>query len=219
MKLLFVPLCNETWLWITGDVYVWGKDVYLTWDNNNQLQWKDAWRPTMLPGSLPLDVDGAAVGQEFGALVDNEADVYLWGRCTRGVSGRGVVAQRSALKEVDVLAGFGANTVSCGASHVVVASQNGKLWTWGSTGESPATIAGSDTAVQSLPKPVPGSAFRDVAVQVSCGGWHTLVLGMSGQVYSWGEGLFGALGHGSNKDQVRVIQLQVKHVLVCIHAS
>jgi alpha-tubulin suppressor-like RCC1 family protein len=185
-----------------GDVYVWGKDVYLTCDEKNQPRWRDAWKPRMLPGSLPLDVDDAAVGQQFGALVDNEADVYVWGRNTRGIGGRGITQQRSNLTEVDVLAGFGANSVSCGASHVVVASQKGHLWTWGSTGESPATIAGSDTAVQSLPKPVPGAAFRDVAVQVSCGGWHTLVLGASGQLYSWGEGLFGALGHGTTDDQV-----------------
>ena len=39
---------------------------------------------------------------------------------------------------------------------------------------------------------------------ISCGGNHTLAATSTGEVYSWGEGRFGALGiHDSESDQYR----------------
>lgn len=39
---------------------------------------------------------------------------------------------------------------------------------------------------------------------ISCGGNHTLTAISTGEVYSWGEGRFGALGtHDSESDQFR----------------
>ncbi len=38
-------------------------------------------------------------------------------------------------------------------------------------------------------------------VQVSCGNSHTVALTQNGEVYSWGHGKLGALGHGSDNDE------------------
>lgn len=39
------------------------------------------------------------------------------------------------------------------------------------------------------------------AIQVACGGYHTIVCTSNGRVYSFGDGEYGQLGHGDSKDQ------------------
>ncbi len=40
-----------------------------------------------------------------------------------------------------------------------------------------------------------------IVENVSCGFSHTLALTKNGKVFSWGQGKFGALGHGSNESK------------------
>lgn len=188
-----------------GVLYVWGRDAYLGRDEESQdVRWRDSWRPSRLDGSIALDIGEASVGQGFGAIVEREfSSVYVWGKCSNGISGSGVNVPLAPLMEVPSLTGRGAISVRCGASHVVVLSEKGQVWTWGATGRSPPTIACGDTAVQWFPRLVPG-LFGSVSIsQIACGGWHTLALSSDGSVFSWGEGFFGPLGHGTTSSAVR----------------
>jgi len=44
------------------------------------------------------------------------------------------------------------------------------------------------------PTPVPSMQGRRI-VSVAAGGWHCLALSREGEVYSWGDGVYGSLGH------------------------
>lgn len=46
-----------------------------------------------------------------------------------------------------------------------------------------------------------GELAAKKVLQVACGFQHTVALTEDGEVYSWGQGKFGALGHGNNVDQ------------------
>jgi alpha-tubulin suppressor-like RCC1 family protein len=92
--------------------------------------------------------------------------------------------------------------VACGDEHVVGASEQGYLLTWGDACEArprkksssgdkePATTVGSPKVVQSL--------LHKRIVQVACGGNHSFALAEDSDVFSWGMGRSGALGHGLN---------------------
>lgn len=50
-----------------------------------------------------------------------------------------------------------------------------------------------------MPREDEGSP-KGLVVQISCGLNHTLALTDEGEVYSWGQGLHGALGTGNKRD-------------------
>ena len=54
---------------------------------------------------------------------------------------------------------------------------------------------------------------RSHVLEVACGGAHTLVLTSSREVFSWGSGFFGQLGHGDGKDSTEPRRLHEMHGL------
>ena len=40
-------------------------------------------------------------------------------------------------------------------------------------------------------------------VDVACGGAHSACITSSGELYTWGKGRYGRLGHGDSEDQLR----------------
>ncbi|KAF1793117.1 Leucine-rich repeat domain, L domain-like [Phytophthora cactorum] len=86
--------------------------------------------------------------------------------------------------------------VACGDKHVVGASEQGYLLTWGEVCDSRSKprrekeTANVSKVVQSL--------LHKRIVQVVCGASHSFALAEDGDVFSWGIGRSGALGHGLN---------------------
>lgn len=40
-------------------------------------------------------------------------------------------------------------------------------------------------------------------VDIACGGAHSAAITATGQVYTWGKGRYGRLGHGDSEDQLK----------------
>jgi alpha-tubulin suppressor-like RCC1 family protein len=88
-------------------------------------------------------------------------------------------------------------SLKCGYHHSSAVSTDGKIFTWGrglfgQLGHGNNEICKNPTQILSL------SSLK--IVSVSCGWQHTLCLSSSGQVFSWGYGEDGQLGHGDCKD-------------------
>ncbi|EGZ21176.1 hypothetical protein PHYSODRAFT_490104 [Phytophthora sojae] len=89
--------------------------------------------------------------------------------------------------------------VASGDNHVVGASEQGYLLTWGDVSEfrpRSAVLAGDSEAI-GLPRVVHSLLHKRI-VQVACGASHSFALAEDGDVFSWGVGRSGALGHGLN---------------------
>ena len=43
---------------------------------------------------------------------------------------------------------------------------------------------------------------KDV-VDIACGGAHSAVITATGELYTWGKGRYGRLGHGDSDDQMK----------------
>jgi alpha-tubulin suppressor-like RCC1 family protein len=83
--------------------------------------------------------------------------------------------------------------VSCGAIHTAVVAANGHVYVFG-FGEHLLPSTGPDApcfAYRPLRVPV-----REPAIQVASGQAHVLALTAKGDVYAWGSGTYGQLGHG-----------------------
>ena len=104
--------------------------------------------------------------------------------------------------------------VSVGMFHVAAVSVDGALFTWGEGafhalghggGGGGGCGGGASRPPTSEPRPrrVEGLRGRVVA-DVSCGVWHTAAVVDDGQLYTWGDGDGGKLGHADVTDDVPV---------------
>ena len=76
-------------------------------------------------------------------------------------------------------------------------TNNGLLYTVGSNSDGQLGIANSDVSSKTAPILVEGFVSSKVK-KISAGGYHSCAILNSGELYSWGNGLKGALGLGTS---------------------
>jgi alpha-tubulin suppressor-like RCC1 family protein len=162
-----------------GDRYVWGAN------GSNML---GAGTSTLFAGSAagPVAPDGllwsgtgrVELGRDFALALDETSTLVAVGRNLEGQLGNGSTNASSTL--VDVLTLTAVSSFSVGQTSAA-AITNGQLWAWGWNGSAAVT---TPTRVGS------GTGFT----MVSVGDIHSLAIGPGGEIYSWGDSSFGALG-------------------------
>jgi alpha-tubulin suppressor-like RCC1 family protein len=114
------------------------------------------------------------------------------GRATWATELRGIYMAMARLR-----VGGAKNMVSAGGSHSLVTSGT-ETWSFGN-GEF-GTLGHGGTEDEAVPRLI--EALNRVAVtQVAAGYSHSMVLTSAGDVWTWGRGDFGQLGHGNTDDQ------------------
>ena len=123
-----------------------------------------------------------------------------------GKLGHGNEAGHSTPKRVEGLVGMVVTQIACGSRHTAVVTSTGECWTWGDK-ENGVAGHGDAEGHQYTPKLVEKLAGKRV-VQLSACGFHTGCLTDSNECYTWGEGKFGRLGHGCerNCNQPRLVE-------------
>lgn len=99
--------------------------------------------------------------------------------------------------------------VALGEYHSYALTDDGNVWTWGYAGKKGVfnwmytqeigALGHGDKEPQFFPKKV--SFFEENGLKVksiSSGLYHCNALTTEGELYSWGRGLYGVLGNGSN---------------------
>ena len=84
--------------------------------------------------------------------------------------------------------------VSCGATHSVLLSKKGAVFTWGE-GKGGRLGLGSEEHAGK-----PKEVQIEPCTQVCAGYNYTVAIGRSGKLYTWGDGGRGSLGHGDLND-------------------
>jgi alpha-tubulin suppressor-like RCC1 family protein len=102
-----------------------------------------------------------------------------------------------------VVAGLrGVVDIDTGQNHTIAVTAEGGLYTWG-TGRQ-IGHGGDDPTQRLVPTKVTGGGIEEVVVvQVAAGGYHSMAKTASGELYAWGVGIRGQLGHGG-KDSLAV---------------
>ncbi|BBG98612.1 Regulator of chromosome condensation family with FYVE zinc finger domain [Prunus dulcis] len=116
------------------------------------------------------------------AIVTKQGEVFCWGQADGGRLGNKINMDVSYPKLVDSLNGI-------------------QLYTWGDTSCGDSLAGKEKTRSQWLPQKLSGSLNSVNISNVTCGGWHTAIVSTSGQLFTYGDGTFGVLGHG-NLDSV-----------------
>jgi len=128
------------------------------------------------------------------AVVDGSGAVYMWGGNEKGQLG---LADRSLRWEpclLKDLSGFTISRIACGMWHTVAVASGGEIWAWG---DGASGQLGTNKEVEELVPRRIESLKHVTIIAVSAGKAHTAALSCQGDVWTWGNGSDGQLGHGA----------------------
>ncbi|XP_053573686.1 RCC1 domain-containing protein 1 [Bombina bombina] len=159
------------------------------------------------------------LGNEHVVLITTEGTLLTWGAGRHGQLGHGDLEDVQDPRIVDALHGVVMVDAAAGGWHSVGLSEGGDIYCWGwnesgqlglpskalaqekaNTEEAP---TGADPAeasefitIQAFPALIDLPHESEV-IKISCGSRHTAAVTGSGDLYTWGWGKYGQLGHGN----------------------
>jgi len=128
---------------------------------------------------------------------DGDAGIlYVWG--SDGQHGQLGIDDEDAPspRVVTSLKSKGIVCASCGPSHSAAVTDLGALYAWGLNEDG--QLGCGDEQSRREPTVVSFPMASVVVRMVSCGYQHTAAVSLDGQVFTWGSGSMGRLGHGSD---------------------
>ncbi|CAN7022374.1 unnamed protein product [Brassica rapa subsp. trilocularis] len=175
---------------VLKDVMIWGATRGLIEGSKNQ---NDALSPQLLESATMFDVQSISLGAKHAALVTRQGEVFCWGNGNSGKLGLKVNLDIDHPKRVESLEGIAVGSVACSDHQTCAVTESGELYLWGIDGGST-----GESGRQFLTRKIADLFGGSLRVHsVACGAWHTAIVTFSGQLYTYGSGTFGVLGHGS----------------------
>jgi len=164
--------------------------------------------PALVAGLCFETVASVACGGKHCAAITNDGKVYTWGTGFCGQLGHGNGESKAAPTLVEGLAGVAVKEVSCGETHNVALSADGSVYVWGLDVEGQLGLGPSGH--RAAPAQVGGPLAEQKATAVSCsigpgGPGHSAAITSDGNLYTWGMGRDGQLGHGDTEPRLEPI--------------
>ncbi|XP_010265064.1 PREDICTED: uncharacterized protein LOC104602902 [Nelumbo nucifera] len=186
-----------------GDVFIWGEGTGegvlgggMHRVGSSSAARMDSLLPKALESTVVLNVHSIACGGRHAVLVTKKGEIFSWGEESGGRLGHGVEADVSHPKLINTLSGMNIELVACGEYHTCAVTLSGDLYTWGDGTHNSGLLGHGSEASHWIPKKVSCQMEGIHVASISCGPWHTAAVTSSGQLFTFGEGTFGALGHG-----------------------
>lgn len=186
-----------------GDIFIWGEGLAngllgggVHGFGVSSAARRDALLPKVLDSTVVLDAQHVACGSKHAVLVTKQGQIFSWGDGSGGRLGHGVEADVSYPKLIDTLSGSNIHSVACGEFHTCAVSLSGDLYTWGDGIHKLGLLGHVSKISQWIPRKVCGQMEGVHVSSISCGPWHTAAVSSAGKLFTFGDGTFGALGHG-----------------------
>ena len=154
--------------------------------------------PVIVTALSSKTITAIAAGAQFGLAAASDGTVWAWGNGTAGELGNGASSSTNA--PVQVSSTFGGATVvtlAAGGSHSLALDSNGTVWSWGNNGNGQLGNGSFTPAATDVPGQIAALSGKQI-VAIAAGASHSIALGSDGTVWTWGNGMDGQLGNGSN---------------------
>ncbi|XP_054721916.1 E3 ubiquitin-protein ligase HERC2-like [Uloborus diversus] len=147
----------------------------------------------------PLQVVG---GEQTLFIVTSDMKVFATGYGAGGrlgIGGCDSVSTPTMIESIQDIA-IKKVAVNSGGKHCLALTIHGDVYSWGE-GDDGKLGHGSKS---SCDKPKRIESIKDLeVVDIACGGAHSACITSSGELYTWGKGRYGRLGHGDSEDQLK----------------
>eukprot|EP00992_Anisonema_acinus_P008181 TRINITY_DN4255_c0_g1_i1.p1 TRINITY_DN4255_c0_g1~~TRINITY_DN4255_c0_g1_i1.p1 ORF type:complete len:406 (+),score=73.81 TRINITY_DN4255_c0_g1_i1:143-1360(+) len=177
--------------------------------------------PTLLPKLLSKHVYSIAAGYAYAMALTVDHDVYFWGNNNHGQSGLSIDNFGQSFRKIEEptlvtsLLGKQIIQVGCGSFFVVALSKDGSVYSWGlidclgqgtveevraryDPDETAESVSKDKRAVLLVPHRIEALRGKPV-VKITAGQWHSCAITYEGELYTWGVGFQGRLGHGDKE--------------------
>ncbi|XP_051217408.1 ultraviolet-B receptor UVR8 [Lolium perenne] len=178
-----------------GDIYGWG------WGRYGNLGLGDR-NDRYVPEKVSLVEEEkmvlVACGWRHTITVSSSGSLYTYGWSKYGQLGHGDFEDHLVPHKVDALKDSSTSQISGGWRHTMALTSDGKLygWGWNKFGQ----VGAGDIEDHCSPVEINFPDEQKVA-QVACGWRHTLAFTEKKNVFAWGRGTSGQLGHGEIVDR------------------
>jgi len=139
-----------------------------------------------------------SAGVSHTVAITTGGELWAWGNNANGRLGDGTTIQQTSPIRIGAATNWA--SVSAGDSHTVAVTTTGELWSWGSNSFG-RTGLGSTTGNTLNPTQV-GTATNWASV--SAGDSHTVAVTMTGELWAWGNNLFGRTGLGESSGSTQI---------------
>ncbi|TRY89487.1 hypothetical protein DNTS_016060 [Danionella cerebrum] len=193
----------------TCEVYVWG--------SNSSHQLVEGTQEKILqPKHAPSFSDAQTIeaGQYCTFVISSDGSVRACGKGSYGRLGLGDSNNQSTLKKLTFEPHRAIKKVSSSKGsdgHTLAFTSDGEVFSWGDGDYG--KLGHGNSSTQKYPKLIQGPLQGKVVVCVSAGYRHSAAVSEDGELYTWGEGDFGRLGHGdSNSRNIPTLVKDISNV-------
>mmetsp|Transcript_15010 Transcript_15010/g.20378 ORF Transcript_15010/g.20378 Transcript_15010/m.20378 type:complete len:256 (-) Transcript_15010:690-1457(-) len=162
-----------------------------------------------------MNVQKLRVGLRHSALICQEGQLHTFGQGNWGVLGHGNEDSVNFAKprHVDSLSKQSIVDVAMGEYHTMALTEDGSVYTWGYGGKKGffnwmytqeiGALGHGDVEPCFVPRKVAFFEENGLKVtQIAAGNYHCAAVCDDGNLYTWGRGLYGVLGNGSNSESL-----------------
>uniref|UniRef100_A0A8C9RA53 E3 ubiquitin-protein ligase HERC2 n=1 Tax=Scleropages formosus TaxID=113540 RepID=A0A8C9RA53_SCLFO len=185
---------------IRTKVFVWGLNDK---DQLGGLKGSKIKVPSFSETLSALNVVQVAGGSKSLFAVTAEGKVYACGEATNGRLGLGLSSGTIPIpRQITALGNYVVKKVAVhsGGRHAMALTVDGKVFSWGEGDDGKlGHFSRMNCDKPRLIEALKTKRIRDIA----CGSSHSAAITSSGELYSWGLGEYGRLGHGDNTTQLR----------------
>ncbi|KAL1023407.1 hypothetical protein UPYG_G00040470 [Umbra pygmaea] len=185
---------------IRTKVFVWGLNDK---DQLGGLKGSKIKVPSFSETLSALNVIQVAGGSKSLFAVTAEGKVFACGEATNGRLGLGLSSGTIPIpRQVTALSNYVVKKVAVhsGGRHAMALTVDGKVFSWGEGDDGKlGHFSRMNCDKPRLIEALKTKRIRDIA----CGSSHSAAITSSGELYSWGLGEYGRLGHGDNTTQLR----------------
>ncbi|MCI4375021.1 hypothetical protein PGIGA_G00104220 [Pangasianodon gigas] len=185
---------------IRTKVFVWGLNDK---DQLGGLKGSKIKVPSFSETLSALNVVQVSGGSKSLFAVTAEGKVYACGEATNGRLGLGLSSGTIPIpRQITALSNYVVKKVAVhsGGRHAMALTVDGKVFSWGEGDDGKlGHFSRMNCDKPRLIEALKTKRIRDIA----CGSSHSAAITSSGELYSWGLGEYGRLGHGDNTTQLR----------------
>ncbi|XP_012867362.1 PREDICTED: E3 ubiquitin-protein ligase HERC2 [Dipodomys ordii] len=191
---------------IRTKVFVWGLNDK---DQLGGLKGSKIKVPSFSETLSALNVIQVAGGSKSLFAVTVEGKVYACGEATNGRLGLGMSSGTVPIpRQITALSSYVVKKVAVhsGGRHATALTVDGKVFSWGEGDDGKlGHFSRMNCDKPRLIEALKTKRIRDIA----CGSSHSAALTSSGELYTWGLGEYGRLGHGDNTTQLKPKMVKV----------
>ncbi|KAM7413228.1 hypothetical protein PAMA_020550 [Pampus argenteus] len=188
-----------------GDVFSWGLNSHGQLGLGKEVSQQHT--PVLVCALTGVPVTQISAGATHTLVLTLSGLAYCCGANKEGQLGLNRVDEKGRFNicMVPALTPLGVSFISCGEAHSAVLTKEGKVFTFGAGAHG--QLGHNSSANEMRPRLVDG--LGGPASKIACGRRHTLVLGSSGQLWAFGNGVKGQIGTGHSEDSLTPTPVQL----------